>query len=779
MPANTFEFTEFLISKDDGRSTIQLFTASPTPLEEQNLGRIFAIMELDSVDSTNAEILQAIITDIHAEYYASESFAIDGAFEHALQKGNATVQELIAEIGEDWLKELNMVVGVQMDTKLIFAHIGRCTALMIVKDQVIDILDSTQAKLQAINPVKLFNNVISGGLTPDATVLFATETILDYLSREKIKRIVAQQEPDKAVLELDALLSDNTGTTNFGALIVKQSALAAKVERAKAVSGLATEGSEQPSGRSGQAPVVNPAGEGVVSLNRDSMNALVDKERETSDLLTSSLWPQLKKAVTDRVRGNGDEEESTGSMAGTVLKGAGVGLLRLATGTKSVVSQGVSTVRELRGSNEPSSVRRRNASSLGGRLSSGSRMNSSRSTASTQSGRRNLSEVLSGWLSAAVQWFSGLSRMRQLFFVVAVVVLLIFAQGVVRRGESNITTEEEQNFSQVLSEVDVKINEGKAAIIFNDGSARELFLEARSILDQVPTDSAAYQERGAELAAVIDQELQESNRVNDLGELSPVLSYASISPQIQVSEIVLLGASLYGFDSNNGSVYRGNLENNTTSVSVSDASAANRIVAAEKASPGTALVVKPDSSAGTFNPLSQSVEALALPVDALTPTLVDISVFGTRVYTLDSAEGTVFRHNREGDAYATGTSWVTDSTASLNGAVSFAIDGSIYVLMNTGEVQKFDGGVRDTGFALNTVDPALTSAQELFTDENSDRLYLLDQSNQRVLVFDKSGGLVNQYTSSSFTDIRDMVVDEANNAIYVLNNGSDILKIDL
>jgi hypothetical protein len=54
----------------------------------------------------------------------------------------------------------------------------------------------------------------------------------------------------------------------------------------------------------------------------------------------------------------------------------------------------------------------------------------------------------------------------------------------------------------------------------------------------------------------------------------------------------------------------------------------------------------------------------------------------------------------------------------------------------------------------------------------------LDSGNNRILIFDKSGNLINTLLSNQFTNLKDFQVDEKNKVIYALNDGS-LLKIAL
>lgn len=800
MPKKYDHLEEFLISKDDGRSTITVFTASPTPLEEKNLGVLFAVLEIDSNDEINTEILDLIIEEIDSHYYQSESFEVETAFEHALQKTNHRLQELIGEVGDEWLQNVNIVVGVQKDEQLVFANIGRVIALMVYNGNIVDVLDTTRAKAEEINPVKIFSNTVAGEISADNIIFFATESILDYLSREKIKRILLENDADTAIRELYMLLEDDTTNTNFGAIIMRKQKKAGLQTNAQSDS-LSTDQAlpkDSIAGVQGQSPNgLGPQERGVP----DSMSELLGRQSRTEELLTSSIWPSLKKRVRDtsqqllnrrKPHVAAEEEEffedkimepeqsadeytrptplakqptlsrpsgatQAGNVALKIAKVIGKGLIILLNGIKQGVLGLFSMLKQ--------------ATGRGGRRTSSSRSVRSVSSFNTSASRG---------ITRAIQWFGRLTGIQKTFLILAIGLLLVFAQSVINNGEeSTITVAEEENYDQKMQDIEAKINEGKAAVLYDEESARKLLIEARDMLAAVPQESDAYKERGSELAGTIDNQLKRVNNVITLDNPAAVVDFQSVNPQVQVGKMILLGASMYGFDANNTSVYRGNLETKEVSVAINEPGNGEKFVAAAKASPGTGVVKLSNDKFAIFNPVSESLENLDLQYPEGKHAIADISVFGSRLYTLDPKTNDIYKHSQETDGtFGSGTGWLNDKDVSLENALSFAIDGNIYVLKKDGAMIRLSAGAKDAAFTLTAIDPALQSPTKVYTDENSDHLFVLDPSNKRVVEFDKEGKLVVQYMSNSFGDLRDMIVDEPNKKMYVLS-GTQVFEIEI
>ncbi|PJA93114.1 MAG: hypothetical protein CO132_04685 [Candidatus Kerfeldbacteria bacterium CG_4_9_14_3_um_filter_45_8] len=793
MYESPFQLAELFIAKEDGRSTIRLFTAHPTPLEEKNLGRLFAVMEIDSQDSINDEILEVITQEINSAYYQSSVFEAETAFESALQQVNQKLQEIIGEVGEDWLEAMNIVIGVQKDGELIFANVGRVIALMIHNQQIVDILDTTKSKSSEINPVKVFSNTVSGELATNSIIVFSTESILDYLSKEKIKRVLLEGNTATAVEQLHALLEEDTTNTNFAAMIMLREPLHADRQAGLTVNDT-----------TGGIPVINKPDPLSSSIGRaDSMSELVSRETQTEELLRPSLLPGLKKSLkklTQRepATTKADTLSSDDSLIRDPLSDDSLIRDPLLDDTPSVsrssitkqvgpqtpIQQVVSVLKQA--SVWIGSFIWNIARSLGKLLRRGSKQavtagknriasRESRNGRVSRASTRSLSA--SGFITKLIRWIQSLSVLQKAFFVVAIVVLLLFSQSVVNRGEKQNNKAAEQNYAEQMANIDVKINEGKAAALYDKGTARTLYIEARDLLAQIPENSDTFKERGEEMRSVIAAELAGVNNVVTIDNPSSLIDFTAINSDIKISSIILLGASVYGFDENNGSVYRANLENKSTTVTVSNSNSSNPFAASAKASPGTGAVVFADQTFGILNPISESLSPLSLGYESTDTNFVDVNIFGVRLYTLDAKNSKIFRHRKSGEDFGAPEDWLT-SKADLTDARAMAIDGDIYVLKTNGSVIKLSAGDVDSSFSLTTIDPAISSGQAIYTDENTQRLYILDPAGKRVVVYEKTGAFVAQYTSPSFTDLKDMVVDEASNKVYVLN-GTALFEIDL
>ncbi|MFH1171612.1 MAG: hypothetical protein V1778_03680, partial [bacterium] len=273
MPALRTEFNKFVIyDPDKSRSIVHCYASQPTPLEERAMGRLFLVVEIDTPDPQNPQLIEEIQQTVTASYYSSENFQIESAFERALQKTNEHLHGIIGEQLTSWLQGLNMVIAVLKDTTLHFTVIGRMHAFLIHRQRILDILEGPSgAPEEQPSPLKIFTNIISGQLNLGDSLLFCTTSLLDHLSQEKLKRLIGEQSTASSVRNLETLLSEAEGTSSFGALVIQLTPVAETT--------IDEEAPQRESTSIPQAPET-----------QDSMQRLIAREQATNTLLNHSLW---------------------------------------------------------------------------------------------------------------------------------------------------------------------------------------------------------------------------------------------------------------------------------------------------------------------------------------------------------------------------------------------------------------------------------------------------------------------------------------------------------
>jgi len=146
----------------------------------------------------------------------------------------------------------------------------------------------------------------------------------------------------------------------------------------------------------------------------------------------------------------------------------------------------------------------------------------------------------------------------------------------------------------------------------------------------------------------------------------------------------------------------------------------------------------------------------------------DLVIYGNNLYVLDNKNNQIFKYPESGGGFANGQAWIKEEFDTSNSS-SLTIDGSIYIIDNDGKIKNLLKGITNE-FDYHEPRPSISSNAIIKTFRDSDYLYIIDPNNERVVILDKEGNIKDQYASQSFDNLKDLAIDPAEKAIYLLNN---------
>ncbi|MBN1168964.1 hypothetical protein JXA63_03685 [Candidatus Woesebacteria bacterium] len=155
-----------------------------------------------------------------------------------------------------------------------------------------------------------------------------------------------------------------------------------------------------------------------------------------------------------------------------------------------------------------------------------------------------------------------------------------------------------------------------------------------------------------------------------------------------------------------------------------------------------------------------------------------ISAFAGNIYVLTKKDSQIWRIAGSDEGFSDKSEWLSEGIEpDFLSATSMAIDGNIWVLNNDGEILRFSLG-NEINFDVEGLFPPLDSGVSIFTDEESNYLYILEPEDKRIVVLDKEGEYVAQYISDSLGEGKSVIVSESERKAIVLTGGK-LLLIEL
>lgn len=158
---------------------------------------------------------------------------------------------------------------------------------------------------------------------------------------------------------------------------------------------------------------------------------------------------------------------------------------------------------------------------------------------------------------------------------------------------------------------------------------------------------------------------------------------------------------------------------------------------------------------------------------------VAIAAYGKYIYMLSPSTNQIYKYSRLRSSYSTATEYNSD--AEIQDAISFAIDGNIYVLKKGGEIiQLFKS--KKQPFEIEDLTTDISEATKIFTSPELDGLYILDSVNKRVIIVQKDIGLGGRYQGQVYFEnldnVQDIYVEKNENKLYLLTK-KEIFEVDI
>lgn len=145
--------------------------------------------------------------------------------------------------------------------------------------------------------------------------------------------------------------------------------------------------------------------------------------------------------------------------------------------------------------------------------------------------------------------------------------------------------------------------------------------------------------------------------------------------------------------------------------------------------------------------------------------------FAGNVYVLDTDTNNILRYQGVRGGFQEGENWLAeDISINFSEALDLTIDGEIWVLNKGGIITRLSLGV-PRNFSLSGDRVGLIEPNAIFSDEESEYLYILDPASSKILIINKDGQYIGEYSNKMLEKAQDFIVAEEQKLIVFLAEG--------
>lgn len=721
-------------------SACKLFISEPTQNQERLLGRLFGILEINIPSRENARLINQIINDLEELYYSQAENEVDNFeqyFEETLktinQKFNQLIKDkqiiLVGNLNENTIKEkINLTVGIIKDNDLYLSYLNNINIFLIHKTKqdykIIDIKKIARTENNGngdkTDYPNLFANLISGQVEPADYLFVANGNFLEYVSLERTQKIITSLPLHKAAEYFKNSLLQYEGN-NFAAIIIKNSITETETETAKEPASLTS----------------------ITELNYT--------ESLTEKLLAPSFWNYFKniyQKISSLINKKGaapigEEKNKVMQEPASDEKSA-----KASSGLKTFIPK---IILPLKNTIQPIKKFFKNIFSKNIFLSE------------KLDKIKNRIRLKFAFLS---YWLKKIPNLSKILLVIAGLMLILFVYSISYLKHQQSQTISQKEYQNLISQIEDMKNQAESDLIYGDETkAREEIVQAQSLLASLPIESNKQKEIHENLSDEVEKIIAKLRHITVIEEPILIADLTAFQENnIDIQNLIYLNNTLIAFDSLNNNNYFINLENREVKNNLSNLSDIGPIIKAKNI--GDKILIYHGNNGfvqykdGKYSPFSVALNPQGK--------LADFSFYNSRLYTTDYVANQIYRLSKIEAGYGQGLAWLKN-TQDLKDITAMAIDINIWLLDKTGKILKFNKGVKQN-FELKNVEPALEAPNQLFTNDQTNYIYILEAKNKRIVVIDKSGNLITQYFNESFNNLRDFALVEKEKKMFVVTD---------
>lgn len=720
----------------------KIFVSQPSAEEEQLVGRLFVLMEIDAAKSDEFALADFVVREIYQKYYENEKFflrdkvsslKIDYIFEAALTKLNAAIAQFLENEKINVPSgSVTIVIGVIHKNRLLFAQTGQARAMLVYRPisktgqkldySLIDITEKTEDPTQEIgNPNKMFANVINGVVPNRGYFVFTNESVLEYLSKKQLTEVVTTLPPASAVEHIKNLLEQTNAFVPFFGLVIKNT-----VGEENLATPIATY--QVPASKAG----------GNASL--ENLNAT---QESTERLLSPSGFITLKQWLNK-------------------LKPASSGLTKMAKGTARQFNVATDKLRteskKLGLSKRLSATLSLIFSSLVAGLLALLRIFKDKEIRQSLFNKiKNFFIRIPKYLAGLIGLLMNMSLKYKIILAIGLVCLVTFSISLINANNQKRLEAAMARVEEINANFDQKAAQLEASRLYNNHEGGKKILdEMLTMINEMPENS--------------DFEKEAKQKLNERHQAITDSLFNTV--RIEQPEVYLeIGKEAQGIVSRQGTMHillgQMNIIAQATNGTIEEKTyetIANRSLKSAGAI-GNRLYLYSDNEIFSYLPGDQTLQTINL--EPKPSNIAAASAYNNRLYLVDQTSNQIYRYDQNAltNNFGSRIAWLREPTDLAN-TNSMGINGQIFVANQT-QVKRFSTGTAQNS-ALVSISPPLEAPDKVLIPEDSSMIYVLEKKHQRILVYNDNGQHVSSYVSPVFTSASDISVDESRREIYVL-----------
>lgn len=747
-----------------GFSTALSYT--PDDPREQAHGSLYFVIDIGSPSPLSADIAYNLIDIVKDEFYADLELTAEKSFENALKSANEELEAIYKGGEKDWVGKLNAIIAAVHGNDIYIVQRGTAEVHLLRDTHMTNLSRGMYTPGETYRPEETLVNLLEGEIELEDKVLFSTSELFYYISIEKLKRLIEGHSPAAAAKKLATMLEQEEA-------INRTSVLVAEFNLPELI---ASEEDTEPAENWIGEPVVQKPRQAIIPAERLDKAQTVDEAISTTPEVETEEIENIASPASDVATNNYQEEGEaeeyeeveqarTGIDIEAGLKRAGAGLASM---SKNV------NFGDYKGKLNIDSAKLAGASNVAGKVFkaiglvvsavftsvAGGVGNFIRNTRRKPNGNKILLGVTLGLIA----------------------IIIAISVGVSASYSGRVGS---RNAREALATATQKRDEAQAALIYEDTAKARVLLGEAYLAAETAAANPKFTTQANLIMADLQKQLDTVNGVKRFLDIQPLTDFAALNSQLgegasaQVGKASVVGGAIYAVDSANNKIYRYKPESGEQAIVNSLVSSDKKLQLIAPYSPQEIIFSTTPPNVYSLNLANSSLVGKALDTGNWN-NATKIVAYTNKLYFLDPSNNQIWKYQTAPEGFTPVAPYFENgSDVDLAGAIDFAINGSVYVLGTGNTLTKYSGGF-PVDFKLQDVPapyPAMGNITHIFADTDT-KIYLLDEGNERVLVYNDDGTYAAQFIYGNIDGASNLYVDEAAGFIY-MTTGTRVYRIPM
>lgn len=646
------------------------------------------------------------------------------------------------------------ITGLQLLGYYIYPRVSKQSPLRYALTSIIENRDDDTSP-------RLFSSMISGTVSVrGGTVVFCTPSLLDYLSMDQLKQMISSQRSDTLQLSLDRMFSKVSSRNDITALFLLPYY---------------------------DGPWSNQSA--VQTASNTSMEELRLRQQGTDNVLTPAMSTSFKKALLSLAHAFQTTSRSLIKLERHLMQPATWNkILRLYHFVKKqtyrLLSSSLALLHEYR-------LKKRVAVSEHIHIQSPCETTNQTPIALVTNEPsmilrlKNVQHLFNSILTVVVnsiiivvgrvkKVFLSLSISSRSLLVLSALFLILFVYSLFALQTQHSTKAADRTINETLNRLEQMMGVAEASLIYqNTDDTLRLINDIEQVMNSLPTARTEKQITAIQERRILIEALK-----------ARAFHITVIQEPRLIATLADSGDSEYRLETNEALAVIANSQHiallDLTSNAISDFTNTTLLP-----SPGavtlidqtSALIASREGTDLFILDAVNKIKQIPIQKNATERELTAIAIYNGNLYVFDRQSGSLYKHGRAGNGFASGAPWITQTTVDIKSALDIDIDGAIYVLNPTNQLYRYSRG-RPSPIPFPLFQPPLQTISRIETNQDSKRLFFAEPRSSRIFALDKDTfALAGQITSPAFDALSDIALEPKTGDLLVIS-GNRIYRIE-